>query len=157
MKRILLLAIAAAGLAGQVFTAFSTQTSVSSDKLTLAHVATAPARIQPCYAAVQATVDGTVTVEVGGAAATSTTATVGKVIPGGRDAKAVAWSASNVGAGTAVSIAYKLTANVPLPLDMRNIRLSGSGTTKNVTLVIALGSSGNVTSNIMWAEDGNCI
>ena len=154
MTRLIVFILAAAGLFAQTHVAISTQTSVTSDKLTLQHSPSNPTRIQACAFVAQSTVDGTVKIEVGGTAPTSTAATRSPISPGGSSAKALAYSASDVGTGTTISILYKLTANVPLTINLKGIRLAGPGTTRNVTGVIALGSAGNVSSSIFWSEEG---
>lgn len=113
-------------------------------------------RVQACAIVINATVAGTVYTEVAGTAATSTLLTAVGTSPGARAAKAKAYNASNVGSGTATSKPMVLEASKPFVLDLRAVRLSGPGTTKNVTIVIALGSSGDVATSIYWAEDDQC-
>lgn len=150
--RLLCLALFSLSLQAQ-FVCMSAQTSVTSEKVTVVHDAANPTRIVLYRAVVQSTVDGTVTVRVAGTAPTATLLTPSPTIPGGKAAKAKCYTASDVGSGTAVSIAYKLTANVPLQLDMDLIRLNGNGTTKNATISVALDSSGDVKTAAYFTED----
>lgn len=156
MVRVILLIAAAVALQAQTHVALAARTGVTAEKVTLAHSAANPVSIQACYAVINSTVSGTVTTEVAGTAPTTTALTVSPVSPGGSTGKAVAYGASNVGAGTPTSQPMVLTASVPFVLALKAVRLSGSSTTRNLTVVIALESSGNVTTSIYWAEDGNC-
>lgn len=156
MSKIILLALCALALSAQTHVSMSSRTSVTSDKLTLAHDPSNPVTIQACIAVVNATVAGTITVQVGGTAATTTEVTPAPISPGTAPAKAKAYSNSNVGSGTATSPAYRFSANVPFPVDLKATFLHGSGTTKNMTLVIALDGSGDVVTALYHAEAGVC-
>ncbi len=156
MVRWILLFALSFSIYAQTHVALSTRTSVTADKITLAHSAAAPVRIQVCAAVIQSTVAGSVTVRVAGTAATTTTATPAATSPGGRAAKALAYSNSNVGTGTLTSAPMKFSAGVPFTLNMKAVRMSGNTTTQNVTLILALDSSGDATTAIYWAEDAVC-
>lgn len=130
----------------------SSQTGVTSDKVTIAQNQTVPALIQFTDTVILSTVDGTVKVEHSGVAPTTTAVVPSSTTPGGPTARSTGYTASNVGAGTQISVLYKLTANVPLTLDLRNIATAGTGTTRNVTVVVALGSSGNVQTAVYFKE-----
>jgi len=155
MKLLMALLLSACAWA-QTHVAISTRTGVTSEKVTLAHDSTNPVRIQACAIVINPTVAGNVTLQVAGTAATTTELTPTSTSPGGRTAKAKAYGNSNVGSGTAIAGTMKFSANLPFTLSLKSIRLSGNGTTKNVTAVISLDSSGDVNSAIYWAEDGQC-
>lgn len=154
--RWILLIVSAIALPAQTHVALGARTGVTSEKVTLQHDPTNQTRIQACYVVINSTVAGTVYTEVSGTAASSTTLTPAATSPGGKVAKALAYGNSNVGAGTATSKPMVITAGVPFPLGLKSVKLSGNGSTKNVTIVIALGSSGDVTTSIYWAEDALC-
>lgn len=156
MARWILLLVLAGALQAQTHVALGARTSVTSEKVTLQHDPTNQTRIMACYAVINSTVAGTVYTEVSGTAASTTTLTPAATSPGGRTAKALAYGNSNVGSGTATSKPMVVTASVPFVLSLKGVRLSGNGSTKNLTLVIALGSSGDVTTSIYWAEDATC-
>jgi hypothetical protein len=134
------------------FTAVSSQTGVTSDKLTIQQNQNTPVNAQMVRAVIVATVAGTVVIQKGGSAPTATVATIRTTDDAAGFSRLTAYSASNGGAGTAISLSYTLTANVPLVLDMTATALLGPGTTKNVSIVVALGSSGDVQSQMFWKE-----
>ena len=154
MKQLLLLLAALAAFAQPRAThvILSSRTSVTSDKVTVQQNQSNPQLVQPVAAVVLATVDGTVKVEHSGTAPTTTASTPVVTIPGGAAAITSGYSNSNVGSGTTASITYKLTANTPLTLDMTTMAFSGSGTTKNITVVVALGASGDVQTALYYKE-----
>lgn len=156
MIRLILLGIAGLCSFAQTHVAISTQTGVTSDKVTLAHDPSNQTRIQVCAISITMSVTGTVYTEVSGTAATATALTKSPTSPGGKTAKALAYGNSDVGSGTRTSPTYVTVANVPFNLDMKNVYLNGNGTTKNLTAVIGLDASGNVTTAVYWAEDGKC-
>jgi len=156
MARWILLFVAAIALQAQSHVALSARTSTTTEKVTLQLDPANQTRIQACAIVINATVAGTVYTEVAGTAATATLLTAVGTSPGARPAKAKAYSASDVGSGTATSKAMVLEASKPFVLNLKAVRLAGAGTTKNVTIVIALGSSGDVTTSLYWAEDDVC-
>jgi hypothetical protein len=158
VKMILFLVMAFAQIAAlaQTHVAISTRTAVTADKLTLQVDPANQTRAQVCAVVINATSAGSVTIEHSGTAATTTVVTPPPVSPGGRAAKIKAYSNSNVGSGTAISPAYKFAANVPFPILMKSVNLAGNGTTKNVTIVIALDASGDVSTGAFFSEDSKC-
>lgn len=157
MARWILLLLTAGAVYAQSHVALSTRSATTTEKVTIQHDPAAPARIQVCSVVVNSTVDGTVSTEVGGSAATTTEIAEVSVSPGGPTPKAKVYQASNVGTGTLTSRPMRLQANIPFILNLKSVRLSGPGTTKNFTVVIALGSSGDVTTSLYWAEDESCL
>lgn len=155
MKTLLFLLLAAASYAQPFAThvLISTRTGVTSDKVTIAQdqTLTGPPAVQLTDAVILATVTGTVRFEHSGTAPTTTLA-VPTPMPGGSAAKALGYTASNVGAGTVVSVEYPLTANVPYAVDMRNLAFVGKRATNNITVVVTLGSSGNVSTAVYYRE-----
>lgn len=92
----------------------------------------------------------TLTLKRDGSAASATSLTVTKLNSGGAAATATAFYDSNVGAGTSIAT-YNIPAGGGLGLDLSAFYLTGSGTTKNLTL--AIGSiTGNTTITICWNE-----
>lgn len=156
MARWILLLIAATALEAQTHVALSSRTGVTADKLTLQHDPTNQTRIQACAVVIQSASAGTVTTQVSGTAASTTEVTPAATSPGGSAAKAKAYSNSNVGSGTTTSAAMRFSANIPFTLSLKNVRISGNGTTKNITAVLALDGSADVVTAIYWAEDGTC-
>ncbi len=142
-----------------VFSTISTYTSVTSDKLTIHQAASSVIpkdktyRIQLVRAVILATVAGTVTIERSGTAPTTTAVTPAPVSPGGAAARATAFRASNVGAGTALSVSYVLAANTPLTIDLEHIDIVGLSATNNVTISVALGSTGNGSTQLIHREN----
>lgn len=156
MARWILLLVSVLAVHGQSHSAVTTRSSTTAEKVTLQHDPASPTRIQVCYIVVNTTVAGTISTAVGGTAATTTEVTPAATSPGGSTARAKVFSTSNVGSGTATSPAMTLTASIPNRFDMKNVFLSGNGTTKNVTWDITVGSSSTVTTGIYWAENGKC-
>lgn len=152
MKFILLTLACAASLLAETYAVISTQTAVTTDKVTIAANPASPSIVRLQAAVILSTTAGTVTVRINGTAPTATLATPTVLVPGGKAARAKAYTASDVGAGTAVSVAYPIAANTPLVLDLTNIRLSGPGTTKNMTISVAI-ASGNVSTAVYFDED----
>lgn len=156
MARWILLFVVATALQAQSHVALSARTSTTTEKITLQLDPTNQTRIQACAIVINSTVDGTVSTEVAGTAATATELTAVPISPGGRTAKAKAYGASNVGSGTATSKPMVIKASTPFTLSLKAVTLAGAGTTRNLTIVIALGSSGDVATSMYWAEDGQC-
>ena len=151
--KFILIAFAALAAYSQPFAthvATSTQTGVTSDKLTIQQSQTTPQRVRMVHASILSTVSGTAYVEHTSTAPTATLATISPVGPGTSASTLTAYSASDAGTGTRVSLIYPITANVPLEFDMRNVAMSGTGTTKNISIVVALGSSGNVETKAFF-------
>ena len=93
-----------------------------------------------------------VTLERDGTAATTTAAvevTLDETI--NTAPTATAFSTSNVGAGTTISV-YRLSAGVTFTLDLSNIKMSGNGTTKNVSLRTA-STTGEIARTVVWMEE----
>lgn len=130
----------------------SNRTSVTTDKVTLQQSQTNPQPVAPVAAVILSTVAGTARVEHSGTAPTTTAATPAVTIPGGQASVISAFTNSNVGAGTAASITYQLVPGVPLTLDMTTMGFAGLGTTRNITVVVDLGSTGNVQTAVYWKE-----
>jgi hypothetical protein len=148
----LILCLAVSGQPRATHVLISARTGVTADKVTVAQSTTQPTLVQPISAVIQSTVGGTVVVEHSGAAPTTTAQTPVPTQPGGDACLARGFVNSNVGAGTAASITYTLTAGVPLVLDMTTMNFSGSGATKNITVNVALVSSGNVQTAFYFRE-----
>jgi hypothetical protein len=154
MKHLIVILLTGVALNAQTHVSKSSRTSVTTEKLTIAHDASNAVSIQGCIAWIQATVAGTVSVEVGGAAATTTAVTPVPVSPGAAAAKAKAFSNSNVGAGTDVGFAYRFSANTPFPVNLKSIFLLTSASTQNFTVIVTLDASGDVKVAAYHAEGG---
>ncbi len=93
-----------------------------------------------------------VTLERDGTAATTTAATEVTLDETINTAPtATAFSTSNVGAGTTI-IVYRMAAGVTLTIDMTNIKMSGNGITKNVSLRTA-STTGEISRTLVWVEE----
>lgn len=130
----------------------SAKTATTSDVVTIQQSQTTPTAVFPVAAVILSTVNGTVKVEHSGATPTATKVMPFSTISGGSASQAEAFTSSNVGAGTQASVIYNLFAGVPLTLDMTTLAFSGLGTARNISVIVALGSSGNVQTALYWAE-----
>lgn len=157
MARWILLIASAFALQAQSQVALSSRTSTTAETITLQMTPGTNVRVQACAIVINSTVDGTVYTAVGGTAATATQLTAASTSPGGKAASAKAFRSSDVGAGTATSKPMVIKASTPFILSLKAVRLNGPGTTKNLSIVIALGSSGDVTTSLYWAEDDTCV
>ncbi len=93
-----------------------------------------------------------VTLERDGTAATTTAATEVTLDETINTAPtATAFSTSNVGAGTTISV-YRLSAGTTITLDLSRIKMSGEGTTKNVSLRTA-STTGEISRTLTWMEE----
>lgn len=100
---------------------------------------------------VDSTVATSFTVEINGAAATSTALTPVAINPStGYTPQITGWSASNVGAGSVVA-RFSVGAGSGLYFDLSNVILTGSNTNTNLT-VRSSSISGTVDINIYGAE-----
>lgn len=150
---VVLLAVLAAHAQTTPFVVISERNAVTSDKVTIATNSAAPSTVDMLAAVVQASVGGTLAVEVSGSAATSAPATPSPTNPGSTaTARAKAFTASNVGNGTPVTIAYKFAANTPFRVDLDHIRMSSAGSTVNVTVKIVLDSAGDCKTAVYFKE-----
>jgi hypothetical protein len=76
----------------------------------------------------------TATLKWNGTAATATTSTAEKKLPGTQQSSGMTlWTASNVGTGT-TGPSYTIAAGGTLLLDLYNIRLAQNGTASNLTI-----------------------
>lgn len=157
--RILLIIFASLACFAQTestFVALSAQTGVTTDKLTIQQNQSTPVYVQGVRAVVVATVAGTCVTEQGGSAPTATATTIRATNGAAAFSRISAYSASNVGAGTATSPTYSLvqTGTVyTLVLDMTPSGFVGPGTTKNLTISCALtGGGGNIQMALYWRE-----
>lgn len=99
-------------------------------------------------ALVSCTVACTITQSQNGTAASATAGTIVSLIPApGRGFTTTFWTASNVGAGTAVGGAIKLTAAGSVVIDLSKIQLGTQGSTTNYSITI---SSITGTANITF-------
>ncbi len=133
------------------FVTISSQTGVTSEKLTLHQAAAAAATADKTYTTqllkvtVQATTAGTVKIQRSGTAPTTTTATPAPIQGGGAVARVTAFTAD-------ITIARNLVANVPLEINLEHIYLLGLGATNNVTVVVTI-ASGNVVIELVHQEN----
>ena len=152
--RILLLLVASLSLFGETeatFVAISTQTTTTSGKLTIQQNQSTPVYAQGVRAVVVSTTAGTCVTEQRGTAPTATATTIQQTNGAAAFSRLSAYAASNVGAGTATSPVYTVTANVPLVLDMTPSGFVGVGTTKNLTVSCTI-DSGDIQIALYWKE-----
>jgi len=154
MKILILIAASIACFAQteSTFVAISTQTGVTSDKLTIQQNQNTPVYVQGVRAVVVSTTAGTCTTEQGGTAPTATATTIRQTNGAASFSRVSAFAASNVSGGVTTSPTYTLTANVPLVLDMTGTGFIGVGTTKNITISCAI-ASGNIQIAFYWREN----
>lgn len=154
MKTLTLILASAVALLGQTaqYVAISTQTGVTSDKLTLVQNANTPVYAEMVRAVVVSTVDGTVVVQRDGSAPTATATTIKRANGSAKFSALSAYAASNVGAGTAISVVYAVTANVPLVLDMTPSALGKSPSGQNISVVLATSGAADTQIALYWKE-----
>lgn len=155
--RILLLIAACMACYAQTestFYAVSSQTSVTSDKLTIQQNQSTPVYAQGVRAVVISTTAGTCTTQQGGAAPTATATTIRQTNGAAAFSRLSAYAASNVGSGTTTSPVYPLVqvgTSYQLVLDMTPSGFVGPGTTKNITVSCSI-SSGDIQIALYWRE-----
>ena len=132
--------------------AISNRTGVTADVVSLTQDPGNLVPVQLLVAVILATVAGTVVLEVGGTVPTTTTLATQPCLGGASAAKALAFTNSNSTGGAPITVAYPLAAGVPLVLDLPMTRLTGVGVNRVVTVRVALGSSGNVSSAVYFRE-----
>lgn len=86
-----------------------------------------------------------------GTAATATAATIAPISPVGSTAVATAWSASNVGGGTAVPPIINVSAGNTITIDLSKVTLPKGGSTVNYTVSIA-SITGTANITMIWKE-----
>lgn len=92
-----------------------------------------------------------VTQAFNGTAASSTAATITPLPPAGASPVALAFSASNVGGGTAVPGILHLAAGQTAVIDVSAIKLASGGITSNYSFIIStITGTANITA--IWAE-----
>ncbi len=154
--RILLILLASLACFGQTatFVAISSQTSVTSDKLTIQQNQSTPVYAQGVRAVVVSTTAGTCTTMQGGTAPTGTATTIRQTNGAASFSKLSAYAASDVGSGVTTSPVYDLVqvgSSYTLNLDMTASGFVGVGTTKNITVSCSI-SSGDIQIALYWKE-----
>jgi hypothetical protein len=91
-----------------------------------------------------------VTQAVNGTAATATAGTISAIPPATIPAAATVWTASNVGAGTAVGAILHLAAAVTQVIDVSKVQL-GNAPASNYTVTIS-SITGNANITLFWSE-----
>lgn len=152
MLRILILLLAVWPLAAIEYIIPPLDVTGTSNVLTIQQKATGAGNVRGKVISVYCAVSGDVEIERDGTAATST-----EVQPISVDRNAVAttrgftaWSASNVGNGTTLSL-HVCTAGQTLVLNAASMFLNGNGTAKNWTIRVTLGSSARSIINAQVA------
>ncbi len=154
MRIILILFASLACFAQQTeatFFAISAQTTVTSNKLTLQQNQSTPVYVQGVRAVVLSTTAGTCVTEQRGTAPTATATTIQQTNGAASFSRISAYSASNVGSGTATSPVYTIAANTVMILDMTPSGFVGTGTTKNITVSCTI-ASGDIQIALYWKE-----
>lgn len=154
--RIILLILASLAAYGQVatFFAISSQTGVTSDKLTIQQNQNTPVYAQGVRAVIVSTTAGTCFTSQGGTAPTATATTIRQTNGAAAFSRLSAYAASDVGSGTATSPVYPLVAvgsTYQLVLDMTPSGFVSVGTTKNITISCSI-SSGDIQIALYWKE-----
>lgn len=158
MKFILLCLAIAAPLLAQpralnTYTATCTLTlSSSAAACTIQQPASNARNVQLVSAYVYSTAAITITQERNGTAATATGVTETAVNPDISDTNtANVFTASDVGSGTTIATAIPIAASSSQTLDLSDIQLRGSGTSKNYTIRTS-SATATVTVIIKWRE-----
>jgi hypothetical protein len=104
-------------------------------------------------AVVYCSVTCNITQSVNGSAATATAGTAAALPPGGPPASATVWTASNVGAGTAIGgITHLASAPNTINLDLSKLSFgAGAGTGANYTVTIS-SITGTANITLVWRE-----
>jgi hypothetical protein len=128
--------------------------SAAATTFTVQQSAGSPRAIYLESALVTTSVAGSFTQSVNGTAATSTAGTVTQ-IPGGQAALtsiARSWTASNVGAGTAIAGKITTFAGGPgLTIDLSEVVLKNTGTASNYSITIG-SMTGTANITVCWRE-----
>lgn len=137
-------------LLGQEYTLVRTSSlSGAVEKLTVQQPSSGAKKITFKRAFIQCSAACVVTVSRNGTAASGTALTPTPLITG-NTATATGWRSSNAGSGTVLST-FSLAAGEGTPIDLTGIFLTGTGTTKNLS--IATDSiTATVYININWVE-----
>lgn len=142
------------GVAYATFVAISSQTGVTSDKLTLQQNQNTPAYVQGVRAVVVSTTAGTCTTQQTGTAPTATATTIRQTNGAASFSRISAYAASNAGSGVTTSPVYPLIqvgSTYQLLLDMTASGFIGTGTTKNISVACSI-SSGDIQIAMYWKE-----
>lgn len=150
-KLILALAVAASLAFGEDYVVVK-ESSLSSaaEAITVQQPAATAATVRFYSGWIDCSVTCTVTIERNGTAATATALTRTPLNNTGSTSKATAWSGSDVGTGTVIG-KFTLWGGGGVPLGLDGVILTGTGTTKNVTVRIA-SMTGTVHVDIRWSE-----
>lgn len=156
--RLLLFALASALCFAQqteaTFVAISTQTGVTTDKLTIQQNQNTPVYAQGVRAVVVSTTAGTCITQQGGTAPTTTATTILQTNGSASYSRLSAFAASNVGTSSTTSPVYDLIqvgSKYMVTLDMTPSGFISAGTTKNITVSCAI-ASGNIQIAMYWKE-----
>lgn len=139
------------------FYAISSQTGVTSDKLTIQQNQNTPVYMQGVRAVIVSTTAGTCVTQQRGTAPTATATTIIQTNGAASFSRLSAYAASNVGTSTSTSPVYPLTAvgsTYQLVLNMTASGFAGIGTTKNITVSCTI-SSGDIQIAMYWKEGFN--
>ena len=146
----LVLSVASAQNVPDSFSSYIAITNPSSQAITLQKPTTSNRVIRPQAAWVHSTVATTVTLELRGAAATTTALTIGSLT--GASSTAQVFSASNVGAASYSGPAFEITAGGQgVTIALTGIALAGNASTENMTLRPANATS-TLKVQIWWNE-----
>lgn len=164
MTRTLLLTAAIAALAALPAAADTYRYSATTDDVSLSAAATtltiqlpaatsagAPSVTLESFT-VYCSVDCSVTQAYNGTAASATSASATPIPPNTtRAAKATAWKASNVGAGTAIGGIIHVPAGATVIIQVPSVVVNGAGTAGNYSVTVgAITGTANITG--IWAE-----
>lgn len=154
MKRLLLLSLlGSSGLLAQInFIATKTTTlSGAAEVITIQQPSSASKKVDLLTAYVDCSVACTVTLERNGNPATSTTLTPQAVNPGEGTVTATAWSSSNVGTGTVLSV-ISLTAGASVIYDLAGMNFSNKNNRGENFTIRTSSITGDVHINVKWSE-----
>lgn len=124
--------------------------SGSATTLTIQQPATGAKQVALETATVYCSVACNVTQAQNGAAATATAATLTPITSTGQAPSATAWTASNVGSGTAVGPILHLAAGATVVIDLSRVTMGTGGTGTNYSVTV---SSITGTANITILEN----
>jgi len=134
----------------QRYQAIRTDSSATSEAITIQQPASPSASIQFELASLWCSVACTATLSWNGTAATSTSLAVTS-LNGAAAPTATAWRSSNVGSGTTGNV-FNIAAGTLTTLDLSKFYLGkGGGTGQNFTISIA-SASGNYQVMVQWVE-----
>lgn len=146
----ILLCFTAMASAGDFIAYKTTSLTGSAETVTVQQPATGAKSLRFSEGYAYCSVACTITLSLGGTAATTTSFTPVSLAQPAETAKATAFHTSNVGAGTTVAT-YTLAAGGSISLDLSNMGMIGSNTSRNLTPKTD-SITGNAHVGISWRE-----